>query len=56
MCSRSVLPDVGLSCAVTDCFSLCRMMVFGVLTLVLSWASLGADLALAVVSRLSLPL
>lgn len=28
----------------------CRMMVFGVLTLVLSWTSLGADLATAVVS------
>lgn len=28
----------------------CRMMVFGVLTLVLSWSSLGADLATAVVS------
>lgn len=28
----------------------CRMMVFGVLTLILSWTSLGADLATAVVS------
>lgn len=28
----------------------CRMMVFGVLTLILSWASLGADVATAVVS------
>lgn len=28
----------------------CRMMVLGVLTLVLSWTSLGADLATAVVS------
>lgn len=29
------------------------MMVFGVLTLILSWTSLGADLATAVVSRFS---
>lgn len=28
----------------------CRMMVFGVLTLILSWTSLGAGLAAAVVS------
>lgn len=42
--------DDLLLCDLAAALCPCRMMVFGVLTLVLSWTSLGADLATAVVS------
>lgn len=44
----STVPNVFITLYYLWC--VCRMMVFGVLTLILSWASLGADVATAVVS------
>ena len=47
--------DDLLLCDLAVALCPCRMMVFGVLTLVLSWTSLGADLATAVVSCFTPP-